>query len=159
MTKILILGSEVRNSNIPFVNCTNENDPFSWLFLPVSSNAGYKVICSKIGLKSFQVGCLKLTVHFVRMCRPSVEISKISLSQPVDNNTDRKKSKLWIPRGSSERGRVEVIAQDLLSWYRTRKKWEKCRCIVPQRLIRERCSILDRWWWCFSVAFNLQVLN
>ena len=42
----------------------------------------------KIGLKSFQVGFLKLTMYFVRICRPSVELSKISLSQPVNNYID-----------------------------------------------------------------------
>ena len=48
----------------------------------------------KIGLKSFQVDFLKLTMYFVRICRPSVELSKISLSQPVNNNTDLKKKNL-----------------------------------------------------------------
>lgn len=49
-------------------------------------------------------------IHFVRICRPSVESSKLSLSQSVDSNIDRKKKNLnWILRGSSKSGGTEII--------------------------------------------------
>lgn len=60
-------------------------------------------------------------IHFVRICRPSVESSKLSLSQSVDSNIDRKKkSKLDLERIFQEQ-RNRDYTHYCLSWYRI--KW------------------------------------
>lgn len=99
----------------------------------------------KIGLKSFQVGFLKLTMYFVRICRPSVELSKISLSQLVNNNIDlkKKKSKLWIPRGFSERGGMQVIVLIPLSWYRANWKMGEIQMHSATKMHIRKVLILE----------------
>jgi len=76
-------------------------------------------------------------MYFVRICRPSVELSKISLSQPVNNNTDlkKKKSKLWIPSGFSGRGGTELIVLTPLSWYKAKWKMGEIQMHSAKRCI------------------------